>query len=170
MKLCFLFHLLFPGVCFAAASNLNRGGLLDDDYSMLLVHHFVIDYKSETTINYLFQQSLSTVSALSFHYLQDLWRWKAFRGDYPDQATWNDEFWKLSEEIVGVHAPVERTPQDLDCPAIFHVAQDYDMIRYFARTILQFQFAESLCEAAGQDGPLHECDFFGSTSAGEKLA
>lgn len=124
----------------------------------------------ETTINYLFQRALTTVSALPFHYLNDLWRWKAFRGDYPDQSKWNEEFWKLSEDIVGVHPPVARTEEDLDCPAIFHVAQDFDMIRYFTRTILQFQFAESLCEAAGHEGPLNECDFYNSTAAGDKLA
>ena len=33
--------------------------------------------------------------------------------------------------------------------------QDYDMIRYFVRTILQFQFLEELCSVAGHTGPLH---------------
>lgn len=117
----------------------------------------------------MFKQALSTVSTLPFHYLQDLWRWEAFRGDYPNETQWNDEFWKLSHEIVGVHAPVPRTADDLDCPTIFHVATDYDMIRYFSRTVLQFQFAEALCEAAGHEGPLNECDFYGSTAAGDKL-
>ncbi len=96
--------------------------------------------------------------------------WNAFRGDYPNQTEWNDEFWKLSEEIVGVSSPIERTSLDLDCPSIFHVATDYDMIRYFTRTILQYQFAESLCEAAGHEGPLSDCDFYGSQEAGTKLA
>lgn len=123
-----------------------------------------------TEINYLFQQSLSTISAVPFHYLQDLWRWRAFRGDYPNVEDWNDEFWALSESLIGVKAPVERTPEDLDCPSIFHVATDYDMIRYFSRTILQYQFAESLCEAAGHEGPLTDCDFYGSEEAGAKLA
>ena len=35
------------------------------------------------------------------------------------------------------------------------------MIRYFTRTILQFQFAEALCEISGHEGPLHRCDFSG---------
>ncbi|OXA37372.1 Angiotensin-converting enzyme [Folsomia candida] len=125
---------------------------------------------NKTEINYLFKQALSTVSTLPFHYLQDVWRWRAFRGDYPNFAEWNDEFWKLSASIVGVHAPAARTPEDLDCPSIFHVATDYDMIRYFTRTILQFQFAESLCEAAGHSGPLTNCDFSNSTLAGAKLS
>ena len=43
------------------------------------------------------------------------------------------------EEYLGVVAPVPRTKEDLDAPSIFHIANDYDMIRYFTRTILQFQ-------------------------------
>jgi len=114
--------------------------------------------------------ALNTVSTLPFHYVMDLWRWEAFGGTYPETSVWNEEFWKLSEEIVGVKSPVPRSSQDLDPPTIFHVAQDYDMIRYFTRTILQFQFAESLCQEAGHEGPLNTCDFYGSKPAGDKLA
>ena len=41
--------------------------------------------------------------------------------------------------------------------------------RYFVRTILQFQFAEKLCEVSGHTGPLHRCDFSGSKEAGAVL-
>lgn len=145
-------------MCVSTPKHLYAIGLLDE-----------LPSDNETEINYLLKTALSTVSALPFHYLNDLWRWKAFRGEFPERL-WNDEFWNLSEEIVGVHPPAVRTSEDLDCPTIFHVAQDYDMIRYFCRTILQFQFAESLCEAAGHEGPLSECDFYGSHEAGDKLA
>lgn len=138
-------------------------------YAIGLLDELPTDNKTE--INYLFQQALSTISTLPFHLLQDQWRWNAFRGYYGNMSSqWNGEFWALSEAIVGVHAPVERTEEDLDCPSIFHVAQDYDMIRYFTRTILQFQFAESLCEAAGHEGPLTDCDFYGSQEAGAILS
>ena len=50
------------------------------------------------------------------------------RGDYED-GEWNEEYWKLKEEFVGVVPPVERTEAALDPPTIFHIAQDYDMIR-----------------------------------------
>merc|ERR1712106_525571 len=90
-----------------------------------------------------------TISTLPFHLVNDLWRWRAFRGEF-ELADWNAEYWKLKQEIVGVVAPVERTEADLDPPTIYHVNQDYDMIRYFARTILQFQFAEKLCELSGK--------------------
>merc|ERR1719322_2081652 len=98
-------------------------------------------------VNFLLSQSLITISTLPFHLVNDLWRWRAFRGDYED-GKWNEEYWKLKVEFVGVVAPVERTEADLDPPTIFHIAQDFDMIRYFTRTILQFQFAEALCGIA----------------------
>ena len=93
-------------------------------------------------------------------------------------------YWALKEQILGVSAPAERSQEDLDPPTIFHInqvvaqtkfrtklnpvfchldfesyvhilLQDYDMIRYFTRTILQFQFAEKLCDVSGHTGPLH---------------
>ena len=42
-------------------------------------------------------------------------------------------------------------------------------LRYFTRTILQFQFWESLCSISGHRGPLHRCDFSGSKEAGAAL-
>ena len=74
-------------------------------------------------------------------------------------------------ETVGVSPPVARDDsQDLDPVALFHVSNDYDMIRYFTRTIMQFQFAQALCNASGHDGPLYKCDFYNSTEAGSALA
>ena len=92
--------------------------------------------------------------------VNDLWRWRVFRGDVPYEE-WNEDYWRLKHEIVGVKPPVERTETDLDPPTLYHICQDYDMIRYFTRTILQFQFAEALCEISGHEGPLHRCDFSG---------
>ncbi|KAK7078289.1 Metallothionein expression activator [Halocaridina rubra] len=112
---------------------------------------------------------MKTISTLPFHLVNDLWRWRAFRGEYKVE-NWNRHFWDLKEEYLGVTAPVPRTKDDLDPPTIFHIANDYDMIRYFTRTVLQFQFYEKLCEAAGHTGPLHTCDFYGSKEAGDLLS
>lgn len=49
------------------------------------------------------------------------------------------------------------------------------LFRYFVAHILQFQFYKSLCIAAGEYNPenksvpLHECDFYNSVAAGQKL-
>ena len=123
---------------------------------------------AEVDINFLMSQALITISTLPFHLTNDLWRWRAFSGRIVLED-WNEEFWKMKESIVGVKAPVLRTKEDLDPPSLYHINQDWDMMRYFTRTILQFQFAESLCKIAGHDGPLHQCDFSGSIEAGSAL-
>lgn len=42
--------------------------------------------------------------------------------------------------------------------------------RYFISFIIQFQFHEALCRAAGHTGPLYKCDIYQSKEAGKLLA
>lgn len=42
--------------------------------------------------------------------------------------------------------------------------------RYFVSFVIQFQFHEALCQAAGHKGPLHKCDIYQSKEAGKRLA
>ena len=51
-----------------------------------------------------------------------------------------------------------------------HIQQKYFSPRYFTRTILQFQFFESLCNIADPGTPLLRCDISGSKEAGSSLA
>jgi hypothetical protein len=121
-------------------------------------------------LNFLVSQALVTVSTLPFHLVYDVWRWNIFSGKV-EESEWNNEFWRLKLEMVGVAPAVDRSDEaNLDGSALFHINQDYDMIRYFVRTILQFQFLETLCQEAGHTGPLYRCDFSGSKAAGDKLA
>ena len=41
--------------------------------------------------------------------------------------------------------------------------------RYFLARLLQFQFHRALCQAAGHQGPLHQCSIYGNKEAGERL-
>ena len=50
--------------------------------------------------------------------------------------------------------PVERTEDDFDPGAKYHVPGNTPYTRYFLSFILQFQFQRALCEAAGYKGPL----------------
>jgi len=147
------------GMISATPSHLHKVGLLEN----------LVEDK-EQDLNFLMSQALITVSTLPFHLTNDLWTWGVMAGQYKEE-NWNDEFWKLKLKYVGVAPPVERLKNEtfLDPPTLFHINQDYDMIRYFTRTILQFQFAEKLCELSGHKGPLHRCDFSGSKAAGAKL-
>lgn len=66
--------------------------------------------------------------------------------------------------------PVERTENDFDPGAKYHIPANYPYIRYFVSYVIQFQFHKSLCEAAGHVGPLHTCDIYNSKQAGKLLS
>jgi len=132
-----------------------------------LIENYVPD--DEQDLNFLLSQALVTVSTLPFHLVHDQWRWNIFNGNVPVED-WNSEFWRLNKMILGVAPAVDRDDRlDLDAAAQYHVSADYDMIRYFTRTILQFQFMEALCKTSGHTGPLHRCDFSGSKAVGDQF-
>lgn len=41
--------------------------------------------------------------------------------------------------------------------------------RYFVSFVIQFQFHQALCKAAGHSGALHKCDIYQSKEAGKIL-
>ena len=86
----------------------------------------------ELDINFLMSQALITVTTLPFHLVNDLWRWRVFHGDYKEKE-WNREH--IVSTSFGVAPPGERTQEEawLDPPTLFHINQDYDMIKYFTR-------------------------------------
>ncbi|NXG01256.1 ACE2 enzyme, partial [Sakesphorus luctuosus] len=122
----------------------------------------------ETEINFLLKQALTIVGTMPFTYMLEKWRWMVFRGEITKQE-WTKRWWEMKREIVGVVEPVPHDETYCDPAALFHVANDYSFIRYYTRTIYQFQFQEALCKAANHTGPLHKCDITNSTAAGERL-
>ncbi|KAJ7417836.1 angiotensin I converting enzyme 2 [Willisornis vidua] len=118
----------------------------------------------ETEINFLLKQALTIVGTMPFTYMLEKWRWMVFRGEITKQE-WTKRWWEMKREIVGVVEPVPHDETYCDPAALFHVANDYSFIRYYTRTIYQFQFQEALCKAANHTGPLHKCDITNSTAA-----
>ncbi|XP_059145136.1 angiotensin-converting enzyme-like [Physella acuta] len=137
--------------------HLNKIGLLDK-----------VPTDRESDINFLMKIALEKVAFLPFGYLIDQWRWSVFRGDTPPEA-YNSAWWDLRCRLQGIFPPVARSSSDFDPGAKFHVPGDTPYIRYFVSFIVQFQFHKALCEAAGQTGPLHRCDIYGSKEAGQKI-
>uniref|UniRef100_A0A7N6F8M6 Angiotensin-converting enzyme n=1 Tax=Anabas testudineus TaxID=64144 RepID=A0A7N6F8M6_ANATE len=125
-------------------------------------------YDEETEINFLLKQALTIVATLPFTYMLEEWRWQVFAGNIPKDK-WMERWWEMKRELVGVVEPVPRDETYCDPPALFHVSGDYSFIRYFTRTIYQFQFQKALCDAAGHTDVLSTCDITGSTAAGTKL-
>jgi peptidyl-dipeptidase A len=58
---------------------------------------------------------------------------------------------------------------DFDPGAKYHIPANTPYMRYFLAHILQFQFHEALCKAAGHTGPLHTCSIYGNKAAGDKM-
>ncbi|KAK2920018.1 angiotensin-converting enzyme 2 [Channa argus] len=125
-------------------------------------------YDNDTEINFLLKQALTIVATLPFTYMLEEWRWQVFAGNITKDK-WMERWWEMKRELVGVMEPVPRDESYCDPPALFHVSGDYSFIRYFTRTIYQFQFQKALCDAAGQTDALSKCDITGSTAAGTKL-
>lgn len=122
----------------------------------------------ETEINFLLKQALTIVGTLPFTYMLEKWRWMVFQDKIPREQ-WTQKWWEMKREIVGVVEPLPHDETYCDPASLFHVSNDYSFIRYYTRTIYQFQFQEALCQAAKHDGPLHKCDISNSTEAGQKL-
>ncbi|KAL3065699.1 hypothetical protein OYC64_015786 [Pagothenia borchgrevinki] len=117
-------------------------------------------YDNETEINFLLKQALTIVATLPFTYMLEEWRWQVFAGNIT-KDNWMKRFWEMKRELVGVVEPVPRDETYCDPPALFHVSGDYSFIRYFTRTIYQFQFQKALCLEAGHNGSLSTCDITG---------
>ncbi|XP_044525200.1 angiotensin-converting enzyme 2 [Gracilinanus agilis] len=123
---------------------------------------------NETEINFLFKQALTIVGTMPFTYMLEKWRWMVFEGNIPKEE-WMKKWWEMKREIVGVVEPLPHDETYCDPAALFHVANDYSFIRYYTRTIYQFQFHKALCKIAQPSAALHRCDITNSTEAGTKL-
>lgn len=119
-------------------------------------------------IGLLLKQALDKVAFLPFGLMIDQWRWKVFSGEITP-ANYNQAWWDLRLKYQGVMAPVARSEADFDPGAKYHVPGNVPYTRYFLAHILQFQFHRSLCDVAGDQGPVHRCSIYGNQEAGAKL-
>jgi peptidyl-dipeptidase A len=119
-------------------------------------------------IGLLLRRALEKVAFLPFGLLIDQWRWQVFAGEVPPER-YNQAWWDLVRKYQGVAPPVERTENDFDPGAKYHVPANVPYTRYFLAHILQFQFHKALAQKAGCQAPLHRCSIYGSREAGQAL-
>jgi peptidyl-dipeptidase A len=119
-------------------------------------------------LDLLMQQALEKIAFLPFGLMVDQWRWKVFAREVEPEG-YNDLWWALREQYQGVASPNERPVDAFDPGAKYHVPSNTPYTRYFLAQILQFQFHRSLCEIAGNEGPIHRCSIYNSKQAGERL-
>jgi peptidyl-dipeptidase A len=123
---------------------------------------------SSDDLSVLMNRALQKVAFLPFGMLIDKWRWDVFSGKIKP-ADYNRSWWELRRKYQGIAAPVERTEQDFDPGAKYHIPANVPYIRYFLAAILQFQFHRALCKVAGHRGPLHTCSIYGNKEVGQRL-
>ncbi|XP_062988088.1 angiotensin-converting enzyme [Elgaria multicarinata webbii] len=135
-------------------------------YSIKLLNE--IGDNQESDINYLMSIALDKIAFLPFGYLMDQWRWKVFDGRISEDE-YNQQWWNLRLKYQGLCPPVPRSEEDFDPGAKFHIPANVPYVRYFVSFVIQFQFHQALCKAAGHTGPLHKCDIYQSKEAGAIL-
>jgi peptidyl-dipeptidase A len=119
-------------------------------------------------INLQMKRALEKIAFVPFARLIDQWRWDVFAGKVAPKD-YNSAWWALRLKYQGVSRPVPGTDEDFDPGAKYHIPSNTSYMRYFFALILQYQFHRSLCQAAGFQGPLHECSIYGNKTAGAKL-
>lgn len=127
-----------------------------------------VSQDERAVINNQMKMALNKVAFLPFGKLIDQWRWKVFAGEITPE-NYNAGWWELRTKYQGIKPPVERTEADFDPGAKYHIPGNTPYTRYFLARVLQFQFYEALCDAAGHEGALSECSFFGSEEAGRRF-
>ncbi|XP_015606240.1 angiotensin-converting enzyme [Cephus cinctus] len=161
------FHEAIGDVMALSAStpgHFKKIGLLDDD-----------SVDTEAIINNLYVKGLEKIAFLPFAYAMDRWRWSVFQGKIKSDE-YNCRWWDIAEEYQGIEPPVDRSEEDFDPGAKYHIVADVEYIRYYVSFVIQFQFHKALCERAGQYDPqnpklkpLHQCDIYQSKDAGALL-
>lgn len=127
-----------------------------------------VENNQQAVINQQMKLALDKIAFLPFGKIIDQWRWQVFSGQIKPED-YNKSWWQLVDQYQGIRSAVPRSENDFDAGAKYHVAANVPYTRYFIAHILQFQFHKALCEAAGFQGPLHECSIYNSKEAGEKL-
>lgn len=77
----------------------------------------------QSSLNALMDMALQKIAFLPFGLLVDKWRWDVFSGEV-EEANWNEHWWALRAQYQKLKPPVERTEDDFDPGAKFHVAGD----------------------------------------------
>ena len=122
----------------------------------------------EALINTQMKLALDKIAFLPFGKLMDQWRWGVFSGEIAPED-YNAAWWDLRTRYQGIRPPVERSEDNFDPGAKYHIPGNTPYTRYFLAFVLQFQFQRALCDAAGFEGPLHECSIYGNKDAGALL-
>jgi peptidyl-dipeptidase A len=122
----------------------------------------------EGDIDLLLQKALEKIAFQPFGLIVDKWRWDVFSGK-TKPAEYNKAWWALVREYQGMKPGNERTENDFDPGAKYHIPGNTPYARYFLANVYQFQLYRALCKQTGHTGPLHRCSFYGDKAVGKRL-
>ncbi len=123
---------------------------------------------ADKDIGLLLRQAMDKVAFLPFGLLVDRYRWGLFDGSTSMEDA-NASWTGLRTEYQGIVPPVERSEENFDAGAKYHIPGNVPYTRYFLARILQFQFYKAACDTAAWEGPLHRCSFYGNEEVGKNL-
>jgi peptidyl-dipeptidase A len=123
---------------------------------------------ASSDIPLLLRDALDKIAFFPFGILMDKWRWGVFSGQIKPQD-YNKAWWELRTKYQGIAPDSPRGEEFFDPGAKYHIAANVPYARYFLARILQFQFHRSLCQIAGNTGPLNRCSIYGNKEAGARL-
>ncbi len=123
---------------------------------------------ASSDIGLLLARALEKVVFVPFALAVDRWRWGVFSGKIAP-SEYNAAWWEIRREYQGIVPPMERSEEDFDAGAKYHIPAHVPYARYFIAAFLQYQFHRSLTEIAGVPGPLHRRSIHGSVAAGRRL-
>ena len=92
-------------------------------------HYLFFINTTEADINFLLKVAMERIAFLPFGYLMDQWMWNVYSGQikYED---YNKAWWEMRLKYQGLKPPVERSENDFDPAAKYHIPADTPYIRY----------------------------------------
>uniref|UniRef100_A0AAR5P344 Angiotensin-converting enzyme n=1 Tax=Dendroctonus ponderosae TaxID=77166 RepID=A0AAR5P344_DENPD len=104
------------------------------DEQLITAHHemghveYFLQYK-EQPLKFREGANDGKITFLPFGYLMDLWRWDVFSGKTAPED-YNCKWWELREKYQGVEPPLDRSEEDFDPGAKYHIISDVPYLRY----------------------------------------
>ncbi|XP_036331774.1 angiotensin-converting enzyme-like isoform X2 [Rhagoletis pomonella] len=130
----------------------------------------------EQSMNRLFRMGIHTILAIPQYFINDKFLVDVMDGHISAQDL-NCAYWSLQNKYAGVVPPMRRNEKTFDPDFKFYhgLNPEKPSTVKLLSEILGFQFYRAFCLASEQykpgdpEYPLHNCDFYGSTNAGDLM-
>uniref|UniRef100_A0A1I8NRP3 Angiotensin-converting enzyme n=1 Tax=Stomoxys calcitrans TaxID=35570 RepID=A0A1I8NRP3_STOCA len=127
------------------------------------------EFSEKTLMNRLFRMGIHTILNIPQYYVHSKIV-KELLNDTVDMETVNKRYWKLMEDYAGVEPPSDRDEGCIDFPYKFYLdVEQNHQTQKFVSEVVGYQFYKALCQKAGEQGQLYNCDFYGNKNVGNAM-